>query len=123
MEKSKGADIRQVSLNNAEHYTWGKNCDGWHLVKVDELSVIMEKMPPGTSEVKHFHNKARQFFYIISGEASFEIGEENFILKENEGIEVPPEIPHRISNRSNKEIQFIVVSQPKSHGDRVVLTE
>jgi hypothetical protein len=34
----------------AEHYAWGKGCDGWHLVKNIDLGVIHERMPAGTSE-------------------------------------------------------------------------
>ncbi len=80
-------------------------------------------MPPGTSEVKHYHEKSRQFFYILSGKATFEIGKEVFILGEQEGIEILPKIPHKISNLSDNELHFLVVSQPKSHGDRIVLEE
>lgn len=35
----------KVSKENAEHYVWGGSCDGWHLVKGQELSVIHERMP------------------------------------------------------------------------------
>ena len=31
-----------VSINNAEHYKWGRASDGWHLLKQDDLSVIDE---------------------------------------------------------------------------------
>jgi len=36
------------NTNNAEHYLWGDNCDGWHLLKTDSLSIIQENMPPDT---------------------------------------------------------------------------
>jgi len=29
-----------ISKETAEHYAWGQNCDGWHLVDSVELSVI-----------------------------------------------------------------------------------
>ncbi|MGA8345596.1 MAG: hypothetical protein WB781_26940, partial [Candidatus Sulfotelmatobacter sp.] len=41
-----------VSRENAEHYRWGVDCDGWHLVKDAQLSVIEEFMPPGAAEVR-----------------------------------------------------------------------
>ena len=56
-----------VSKNYAEHYKWGNNCDGWHLLKTGELSIIQEEVPPGESEVKHYHNKSKQFFYVLEG--------------------------------------------------------
>jgi hypothetical protein len=38
-----------VSRANAEHYRWGDDCDGWHLVKDADLSVIEELLPSGAS--------------------------------------------------------------------------
>ena len=34
-----------TSLANAEHYVWGDGCDGWHLLKHPDLSVIQERVP------------------------------------------------------------------------------
>ena len=48
-----------ISRTNALHYTWAGVCDGWHLVRTPELSIIEERMPPGTSEHRHFHTHAR----------------------------------------------------------------
>jgi len=111
----------KINKNNAERYAWGTNCDGWHLVKSDELSIIQERVPPGASEVKHYHKKAWQFFFILSGEATIEIGTKTYRLKEHEGIEVPPKLPHKLTNNSNIDLIFIVISKPKSHGDRVLV--
>jgi mannose-6-phosphate isomerase-like protein (cupin superfamily) len=59
-----------VSIENAEPHVWGQICDGWHLLKRDDMSVIQERVPPGGAEVMHYHAQARQFFYILSGEAT-----------------------------------------------------
>jgi mannose-6-phosphate isomerase-like protein (cupin superfamily) len=112
----------KISKNNAEHYIWGNVCDGWHLVKTDELSIIHEKMPPKTSEVRHYHQKAKQFFFVLSGQATMEVKEEVYILNDQEGIEILPGIPHQMMNNSDCEIEFIVVSTPTSKGDRVLVT-
>src|SRR5579871_5248825 len=70
--KSRHKDIDMItSIDNAEHYNWGENCDGWHLLKSDSLSLIQERMPPGTSEQLHYHHRAQQVFYILSGNAKF----------------------------------------------------
>lgn len=54
-----------VSKENAEHYTWGQQCDGWYLVKDDQMTIIEERMPPGTAETLHQHAKSRQFFFVL----------------------------------------------------------
>ena len=104
----------------AEHYVWGGNCDGWHLVKQPNLSVIEERMPPGSSEVRHHHVRAHQFFYTLSGELTLEVEGHDYILRAGDGMEVHPGQRHQAINRSDAEVQMLVVSHPPSHGDRVV---
>lgn len=104
---------------NAEHYVWGGNCDGWHLVRDGRLSVIYERMPPGSSEARHYHNQAQQFFFVVDGEAVLEVEGKEFTLNGREGIHVLPRQAHRIFNRSASDLLFLVISQPPSHGDRV----
>lgn len=110
----------KISKSNAEHYLWGENCDGWHLVKRKELSVIHERMPANTCEVRHYHNESHQFFFILSGEAILEIDGKRIYLKVHQGCEVPPSVPHQIFNESKTDVEFLVISQPSSKGDRVL---
>jgi mannose-6-phosphate isomerase-like protein (cupin superfamily) len=108
-----------VDVSNTEHYSWGAGCDGWHLVKKDDCSIITERVPAGESEQRHFHIYSRQFFYILAGEAVIEIAGENKNLKAQQGVEILPGVIHQFRNESNSEVTFLVVSVPKSHGDRV----
>jgi len=109
------------NTDNSEHYIWGENCDGWHLLKSDSLSVIQEKMPPGTKESLHFHSMAQQFFYILKGTATFEVDNQLYVVEENSGFHIQVSQKHRIFNRTNQDLEFLVISQPKSHGDRINL--
>lgn len=108
-----------ISTRNAAHYIWGDNCDGWHLLKTESLSVIQEKMPAGTFEQLHYHNRAQQLFYILSGVATFEIEEKIIVVKANESIAIPAGARHFIRNKTSENLNFIVISQPDSHGDRI----
>jgi mannose-6-phosphate isomerase-like protein (cupin superfamily) len=114
---------QMVSRQTATHYKWGgpyeDDCDGWHLVKTPELSIIEELMPPGTSEIRHFHIYSRQFFYVLEGELTIEVEEHSFVLQAGEGLEVSPGQPHQVFNRSSNPARILVTSQPPSHGDRV----
>lgn len=110
----------KISKYDAEHYTWGDLCDGWHLIDTAELSIIHEKMPAETSEVRHYHKKAKQFFFVLTGQASIEIDGEVTLLNKHEGIEVLATTPHQMMNNSSEAIEFIVISMPNSKGDRVL---
>ena len=107
------------SKESSEHYTWGQNCDGWHLLKTNSLSIIQERMPPHTSEALHYHQKAQQFFFILAGKATFEIEGEVFEVESNEGCHVEAHKNHKIKNEGPDDLHFLVISEPKAHGDRI----
>lgn len=109
----------KCSKQNSEHYTWGKKCSGWHLVKTQALSVIQEIMPPGTQEKKHHHELAQQFFFILNGTAHFEVNAESIEIQQGEGIHIQPMTNHLIINKSDCDLEFLVISQPTTRGDRI----
>jgi len=108
-----------VSTANAEHYTWGADCDGWFLVRTPGLHVIEERMPPGAAERPHHHQRARQFFYVLEGELTMLFGDTAQAIRTGEGLEIAPGTAHQTLNRGMQPVRFLVVSQPPSHGDRV----
>lgn len=110
--------IAPVRIENAEHYRWAEVCDGWHLLKLDGLSVIRERVPPGVSETRHRHARARQFFYVLDGAAVLEVDGVRHALPAGSGLHVPPGAAHQFRNESDADVHFLVVSVPKSHGDR-----
>ena|ERR1700761_4169648 len=114
-----------IDTKTAEHYKWGgpmeNACDGWHLVKTPDLSIIEELMPPGTSEVRHLHVRSRQFFFVLAGELTVEVEVSRFVLQAGSGIEVSPGQAHQAFNHSAKAVHILVTSQPPSHGDRINL--
>ncbi len=109
----------KISRDNAEHYIWGEACDGWHLGKDGQLSVIHERMPPGTAEVRHYHSLSKQFFFVLSGQAVLESAGVPVVLNTQVGLEIPPGIPHQMMNLSGESVEFLVVSTPPAQGDRI----
>jgi len=111
--------LMKVSKETARHYIWGGNCDGWGLLETDSLSVIEERIPSGAGEVMHYHERAQQLFYILSGVATFETDGVEMTVQKGEGYQVRPGERHRIRNLGTEDLHFLVVSEPRSHGDRV----
>ncbi len=112
-----------VDCGNAEHYAWGGVCDGWHLLRDAGLSVIRERVPPGAAEVRHRHERAQQFFYVLSGEATLEFDAQTLTFGAGQGVAVAPGSAHRFVNRSAADVEFLVISSPSTRGDRVDLGE
>ena len=125
--------MKVVSTANAEHYTWpsvanpdaisSDQCEGWHLHRSDALSVIEERMPSGTAEQRHMHQHTTQFFYVLAGELTIELKDEEHRLAPLTGMSVPAQTPHQVFNHGSEDARFLVVSQPPSYGDRVAVPQ
>jgi mannose-6-phosphate isomerase-like protein (cupin superfamily) len=110
-----------ISRENAEHYDWGDGCEGWRLAEEPKLSVILERVPPGGAEMKHYHDRARQCFFVLSGRATMEIGDQCLQLQAQQACTILPGIPHSIANPTEEDLVFLVISAPTSQGDRVLM--
>ncbi len=109
--------------NPLHHYIWGDHCDGWNLVDGADLAVKMERMPGHTAEQEHYHETARQFFFILKGIAVFATAEGRIEVLTQQGLEIPPRLRHRILNESDTDLEFILCSQPSTSGDRINIKE
>jgi len=112
-----------VEKKNAEHYLWGGVCDGWHLAKSSNLSVIQERVPPGAKEEMHCHHFAEQFFYVLSGQATLWVQGNEYRLDAGQGMHVAANLFHQMLNESDQDVHFLVISTPPSHGDREVASD
>ena len=103
------------------HYRWGAGCDGWNLVDEPAMSVKLERMPPHSAEEWHLHNQAQQFFFILGGEAIFEIEQQRIRVPARSGIHVPAGNRHRIMNEGDSDLEFLLSSQPSTADDRIMV--
>ncbi|WP_220473515.1 cupin domain-containing protein [Flagellimonas aequoris] len=70
------------------------------------------------SREKHYHSNSQQFFRILSGKATFEMENEIIEVETGNGIHILPKTKHRIRNDQSENLEFIVISEPTTHGDR-----
>jgi mannose-6-phosphate isomerase-like protein (cupin superfamily) len=75
-------------------------------------------MPPGTTEQRHWHARAKQFFYVLTGSLSMEIEGAIQHLPAGFGIEIPAGTAHQARNEGSMETKFLVISSPPAQGDR-----
>ena len=107
-----------ISKATAPHYIWGQVCDGWRLVDQPSLSVIHERMPTGSAEVRHHHERARQFFFVLEGALTIDCDGVRHTMRPGEGLEMAPGLPHQARNVSADPVEFLVISAPSTRGDR-----
>ncbi|HEY3991055.1 MAG TPA: cupin domain-containing protein [Acidobacteriaceae bacterium] len=118
--------MKPISIATAEHYTWPSaisaqtcTCDGWHLHRSESLTIIEERMPPGTAEQRHLHQRATQFFYVLAGVLIIELDGEEHRLTPSTGLTVLAQTPHQVFNHGSEDARFLVISEPPGHGDRL----
>lgn len=105
--------------STAPHYQWGDACDGWRLLDGDDLSVIEERMPPGTAEVMHLHDCANQVFYVLEGALILQVGGKVERLSAGDSLNVRPGLSHQARNESETDdVRFLVISAPTTKRDR-----
>ncbi len=107
-----------TSPATAPHYIWADVCDGWKLVDAPGLSVIQERMPTGTQEVRHRHSRVRQFFYVLRGELTLVVEGAPLVIPAGSGLEVQPGQVHQACNESGADVEFLVISDGISRNDR-----
>lgn len=112
-----------INRAGADHYIWGGACDGWVLTPGHDLRIIEERMPPRSSETRHVHHRARQFFYVLQGRLTMEMDGTSLSLNPRDGIEIPPMTPHKALNDSDDPVVFLVISAPGTQGDRTEMPD
>jgi mannose-6-phosphate isomerase-like protein (cupin superfamily) len=108
------------SKNTVSLRVWGDACSAWDLLKDENLSVSLEEMPPGTAEIEHRHARSQQFFFVLSGQLSINLDDRQHVLREQEGLSVPPNTSHKARNSHSETVRFLVISCPSTTGDRIV---
>lgn len=103
---------------NSEHYVWAEVCDGCRILDEQDLSVIEERMPPGTSEARHVHGRANQLFYVLQGTLTIEVEGDVVHLSAGDACNVKPGQKHQAHNASSEPVRFLVISAPTTRGDR-----
>jgi mannose-6-phosphate isomerase-like protein (cupin superfamily) len=118
-QPNEGSAELKVDRESVQHYKWGADCDGWVLSPSRDQLVLEERMPPRTTERRHFHSTARQFFYVLSGSLTMELDGVSHCLSARSGIEIPPRANHQARNDDVSDVYFLVISTPTTRGDRI----
>jgi mannose-6-phosphate isomerase-like protein (cupin superfamily) len=75
-------------------------------------------MPPATSELLHTHAHVHQVYFVLEGEATVDLDGRSKSVHAGEALVIEPMTPHRISNGSQTELEFLVISSSPPRHDR-----
>jgi len=106
-----------ISPETARRATWDDECTAYYLLDRSDLSVVQELLPPGTRTRAHAHDRSRQFFYVLRGEATMMLGPRTVSFPAGSGVEVPPRVRHQLRNDGDEDLEVMVVSSPRVSGN------
>lgn len=110
-----------VSAATATRRAWGDGCAAWPLVDTPALLVVEERMPPGTAEIPHRHERATQTFYVLRGTLTMDVAGVAHPVSARQCVTVPAGVAHQARNDGDGPVDFLVIASPPTTGDRVDL--
>lgn len=105
-----------ISPETARRAVWDDECTAYYLLDRSDLSVVQELLPPGARSRAHAHDRSRQFFYVLRGDATMMVGPRTVSLPAGSGLEVPPRVRHQVRNDGEEDLEVLVVSSPRVSG-------
>jgi mannose-6-phosphate isomerase-like protein (cupin superfamily) len=75
-------------------------------------SVAHVTIPHGKSAFRHYHPESEESYYIIQGTAWMEINGEARELFPGDAVLIPARSVHKITNRNEEDLVFVVVCVP-----------
>jgi mannose-6-phosphate isomerase-like protein (cupin superfamily)/GNAT superfamily N-acetyltransferase len=105
-----------ISPGTARTAVWDDECTAFYLLDRSDLSVVQQLLPPRARSRAHAHDRSRQFFYVLRGEATMMLGPQTLSIPAGSGLEVPPRVRHQLRNDGDEDLEVMVVSSPRVAG-------
>jgi quercetin dioxygenase-like cupin family protein len=78
-----------------------------------EMTVGLATFDPGKGNAEHIHPNCEEVVYVLDGEVTHTLGEQETVLRGGDLIVVPRDVPHRLFNAGNAPVRaYIVFSSP-----------
>lgn len=97
-----------------EERPWGRFLN---LLDIDETKVKLIEVDPGKRLSYQSHQKRRESWTIVSGNAVVTLQDVDHTLNPGEHIDIPQEAKHRISNPGEEKLRFIEVQTGSYFGE------
>lgn len=85
------------------------------LIQQDEVQVVLLAFQPGQGLPVHT-TPVDVFFYIIEGEPTIKVGDEEKPISAGNIVLSPKDIPHTVKNESDEDTKVLVVKTPNPKG-------
>lgn len=86
-------------------------------------SLAEARLGPGMTTAPHFHPRTEEIYYILAGEGTMRIDDEERSVGPGDAIAILPGKTHQITNTGNEPLKFLCCCAPGYEHDDTVLVE
>ncbi len=79
---------------------------------VTQCSLAEETLPPGASVTPHHHEVTEEIYYILSGQGTMRIGEEERTVGTGDAVYIPRRARHTLTNTGAGAMKILLVCGP-----------
>ena len=88
---------------------------------LNNQSLAEATLAPGQKTARHFHARAEEIYFVLSGRGVITIGEQTREVQSGAAIAIPAGAPHHIENDGAEELRFLCCCAPAySHEDTIL---
>jgi quercetin dioxygenase-like cupin family protein len=83
-----------------------------NLFETDNLFCDIYCLRPGQAQKPHSHPGADKVYYVLEGSGTFQIGEEERVLRAGMIVLAPSGVDHGVNNTSNEDLTLLAFMAP-----------
>jgi uncharacterized cupin superfamily protein len=84
-----------------------------------KISILYAAMPPGAGSAPHFHSREEETPFVLEGTLQIETQGRTIAVPEGAAMNLPRDIPHRLSNTSQRDTRVLLICTPAGFDDFV----
>ncbi|MFW6196918.1 MAG: cupin domain-containing protein [Thermoplasmatota archaeon] len=100
-----------MEIIDTERYEAKEDFEPHRLIQEDEVQVVLLAFEPGQGLPVHT-TPVDVFFYVIEGEPTIKVGDEEKAISAGNIVLSPKDIPHTVKNESEEDTKVLVVKTP-----------
>ncbi|HEX8463249.1 MAG TPA: cupin domain-containing protein [Abditibacterium sp.] len=110
-----------INRDQTEPFT---TADGSTIREIQNQSLAEAILAPGQSTVAHFHPRAEEIYFILTGSGTMTIDDATRKVRVGDAIAIPSGQIHQILNDGETELRFLCCCAPAySHDDTILVAE
>lgn len=84
-----------------------EHSDNKHIIRRDDLKMGLISVRPHDALPVHTHDHEDQLYYVLEGEGTIRMNDQEFALGPGKAVTIPPGVAHGVRNESEKPLRYL----------------